>query len=799
MNVPMSWLKSYADIDADTQQIADDMTMSGSKVESIEYIGKDFCNVVTGKITKIEKHPNADKLVVCQVDIGGRTVQIATGATNVLEGQYVPVALDGAVLAEGKKIKNSELRGVESQGMLCSIDELGYTRADYPEAPENGIYIFEGEVALGLDALELLQIKEDIIEYEITNNRPDCYSIVGLAREAAATYGKKFNYPEITVKEEATGHASDHVSVEIASPDLCYRYAARVVKNVKIEQSPLWLRHRLTCAGLRPINNIVDITNYVMLELGQPLHAFDASGVAEGKIIVRNAADGEKITTLDGNERNLDSSMLVIADPTKAVAIAGVMGGENSMVSDGSEAVIFESANFNGTNIRLTSKKLGLRTDASGKYEKGLDPNLSLDAVNRCVQLVEMLGCGEVVQGVVDNYPAPLEKRKVAFNPAKINALLGTEISKSDMYAYLNRLEIEVENNVAIVPTFRPDLEIEADIAEEIARIYGYNKIETTLSAGKPTAGKKSKKQITEDLIKNTMTALGFSEAMTYSFESPKVFDKLMIPEGSILRNTTVIKNPLGEDFSIMRTVTLNGMLGNMATNYNRRLDEALLFEIARVYLPKALPLIELPHEEDMLTIAFFSKGGAKDFFYLKGICEEMFDVMGMLDKIQVEAEKDLPFMHPGRCAHISAFGQDAGFMGEIHPLVAENYGIGAKVYIACIPCSLFYERANLVREYKPLPKYPAMTRDIAMLVKDEVASGQIERIIRKRGGKLIEDVKLFDIYKGAQIAEGMKSLAYSIAFRAEDRTLTDEEVSEKMDTIVASLEKETGANLRDK
>ena len=797
MNVPMSWLKSYVDIDAPTQAIADDMTMSGSKVEAIEYIGKDFCNVVTGKITKIEKHPNADKLVVCQVDIGSKTVQIATGATNVLEGQYVPVALDGAVLAEGKKIKNSELRGVESQGMLCSIEELGYTRADYPEAPEDGIYIFAGEVELGADALELLQIKEDIIEYEITNNRPDCYSITGLAREAAATYGKEFKYPEINVKEEATGHAVDFVSIEIASPDLCYRYAARVVKNVKIEQSPLWLRHRLSCAGLRPINNIVDITNYVMLELGQPLHAFDATDITGGKIFVRNAKDGENITTLDGTERTLDSSMLVIADTQRAVAIAGVMGGENSKVTDGSEAVIFESANFNGTNIRLTSKKLGLRTDASGKYEKGLDPNLSLDAVNRCVQLVEMLKCGEVVPGVVDNYPTPVEKRHVAFSPAKINALLGTQISESDMYTYLNRLEIEVKDNVAIVPTFRPDLEMEADIAEEIARIYGYNNIATTLSAGSPTAGKKSQKQITEDLIKNTMTAMGFSEAMTYSFESPKVFDKLSIPEDSVLRNTAVIKNPLGEDFSIMRTTTLNGMLGNMATNYNRRVDEAMLFEIARTYLPKALPMTELPVEEDMLTIAFYSKDSAKDFFYLKGVCEELFATMGILDKIQVEAEKEIPFMHPGRCAKFSAFGQDAGFLGEIHPQVCENYSVGAKVYAACLPCSVLYAKANLVREYKPLPKYPAMTRDIAMLVKDDVPSGQIERIIRKRGGKLIEDVKLFDIYKGAQIAEGMKSVAYSISFRAEDRTLTDDEVAEKMDTIIASLEKETGANLR--
>ena len=796
MKVPINWLKDYVDIDMDTKEIADGLTMSGSCVETIEYRGKDFCNVVTGKITKIEKHPDADKLVVCQVDIGAGTVQIVTGATNVNEGDFIPVALDGAILADNLKIKNSTIRGVQSQGMLCSIDELGYTQADYPEAPEDGIYIFPEEVPLGICALELLQIKEDIVEFEITGNRPDCFSIIGLARETAATFDKEFKYPEITVKEAGEGVASDYVSIEIKSPDLCPRYAARIVKNVKITDSPLWMRHKLSCAGIRPINNIVDITNYVMLELGQPLHAFDIDDIADGKIIVRNAKDGEKITTLDGTERTLDSSMLVITDPKKAVAIAGVMGGEGSKITENSRGIIFESANFNGPNIRATSKKLGLRTDASGKYEKGLDPNISMDAVNRCAQLVELLGCGEVVEGVVDCYPNPQGVREVRFDPARINALLGTDISESDMYAYLSRLGIKAANGVATAPTFRSDLEIEADIAEEIARIYGYNNIETSLGRGIPTAGKLNNKQQIERLIRNTMTSLGFSEAMSYSFESPKVFDALRMPVESEFRKCAVVRNPLGEDFSIMRTTPLNGMLKNLSTNYNRRNQEAMLFELARVYLPKQLPLSELPDEIDTLCAAFYSKDKQKDFYYLKGVCEALFEAVG-ISKVQVEPETEMTFMHPGRCAKFSAFGRDIGFLGEVHPEVLENYEIGTKAYVAVISCDVIYERANLVKQYQPLPRYPAMTRDIAMLVSDDVLSGQIENIIKKRGGKLLESVKLFDVYKGEQVESGKKSMAYSITFRAPDRTLTDDEVSEKMETILTSLEKECGANLR--
>jgi len=796
MKIPMSWLKEYVDIDLDTKVVADDLTMSGSNVEAIEYRGKDFRNVVTGKITKIEKHPDADKLVVCQLDIGTGSVQIVTGATNVREGQFVPVALDGAILADNLKIKNSTLRGVASQGMLCSIEELGYTTVDYPEAPEDGIYIFGEEVPLGVCALDLLQIKEDIVEFEITGNRPDCYSVIGIARESAATFDKKLKYPKIKVKEAGSGKASDYVSVEIKSPDLCPRYAARIIKNVKITDSPLWMRHRLSCAGIRPINNIVDITNYVMLELGQPLHAFDIDDMADGKIIVRNAVEGEKITTLDGVERSLDPSMLVIADPEKAVAIAGVMGGEGSKITESSRGIIIESANFNGPNIRATSKKLGLRTDASGKYEKGIDPSISMDAVNRCAQLVELLGCGEVAEGVVDCYPNPLTIREVKFDAARINALLGTDITEGDMNAYLGRLGIESKGGTAIIPTFRSDIEIEADIAEEIARIYGYNNIATSLGNGIPTAGKLNRKQQIDRLIRSTMTSLGFMEAMSYSFESPKVFDALRLPKDSDNRNAAIIKNPLGEDFSVMRTTALNGMLKNLSTNYNRRAPEAMLFELAKVYIPKQMPLTELPNEIDMLCAAFYSKDKNKDFYYLKGACEAFFEAVG-IQKFQFEPDTEIPFMHPGRCAKISAFGRELGFLGEVHPEVLENYEVGTKAYIAVISCDMVYERANLIRQYQPLPKYPAMTRDIAMLVGDEVLSGQIENIIKKRGGKLLESVKLFDVYKGEQVAEGMKSMAYSITFRAQDRTLTDDEVSEKMETILNSLEKETGANLR--
>ena len=796
MNVPMSWLKAYVDIDCDLKEFMESMTMSGSKVEGVTHLGADISNVVVGKILSVEKHPDADKLVVTQIDVGGeKPVQIVTGATNVFPGAVVPVSLNGATLANGLKIKTGKLRGVVSEGMLCSVEELGYTRHDYPEAPEDGIYIFQTEQPIGADVRPILEIVDDVVEYEITSNRPDCFSVLGIAREAAATFGKPFNYPAVKVEEKAGGDVNDYISIEIQNPVLCPRYAARVVKNVKIEPSPQWLRHRLTAAGVRPINNIVDVTNYVMLEMGQPMHAFDVSCISGSGIIVRNAKDGETMKTLDGVERTLDSSMLVIADKECAVAIAGVMGGENSMITGGAGAVLFESANFDGTNIRLTSKKLGLRTDASSKYEKGLDPNLAWEAVNRAAQLVEENGWGEVVCGIADCYPAKREVRQVAYSPAGINALLGTDISTADIEAYLAKVEVKAANDMATIPTFRPDLEAEADLAEEVARLYGYNNIPATLASGTPTAGKKTAWQLMEDTAKEAMTAFGYSEALSYAFESPKVFDKLCIAADAPLRNTVKILNPLGEDFSIMRTSTWNGMLTSLATNYNRRNESAALFELAKIYIPKSLPLTELPDEQPTLALGMFGKG---DFYTLKGTIEALAARFG-IKALDFAPLKDNPTLHPGRAAVASVNNEVVAVFGEAHPQVLENYGIGTKAYVAEINLRVLFGHANAVSVYEAVPRFPAIRRDIAMLVADEVLVRDIEIAIREKSGKLMEGVKLFDVYKGQNLAPGMKSVAYSISFRAADRTLTDDEVNAAMAKILANLEAKVGAVLRDK
>ena len=796
MQIPMSWLKAYVDINCDLKEFTESMTMSGSKVEGVARLGAVLSNVVVGKIISIEKHPDADKLVVTQVDVGqSAPIQIVTGATNVFEGAYVPVALDGAALAHDIKIKKGKLRGVASDGMLCSIDELGYTRNDYPEAPEDGIYIFQTEPPVGADVRPILELTEDVVEYEITSNRPDCFSVLGIAREAAATFGKPFRYPEIKVMEKAGGDVNEMVSIDIKNPVLCPRYAARVVKNVKIEASPQWLRHRLTAAGVRPVNNIVDVTNYVMLEMGQPMHAFDIGCIEGGGIIVRNACAGEKMTTLDGVERVLDESMLVIADKNRAVAIAGVMGGENSMITGTAGAVLFESANFDGTNVRLTSKKLGLRTDASSKYEKGIDPNLALEAVNRAAQLVEENGWGEVVCGVADCYPSKRTAWEVGYTPEGINALLGTGLTAAEIEGYLARVEVKAANGIAEAPTFRPDIEVEADLAEEVARLFGYNNIPATLASGTPTAGKKTPWQIMEDTVKEAMTAFGYSEALTYAFESPKVFGKLNIAAESSLRQTVTINNPLGEDFSIMRTSTFNGMLTNLATNYNRRNEEALLFELAKVYIPKALPLTELPDERPTLAIGLYGK---KDFYDMKGVIEGLAARFG-IKALDFAPEANHPVLHPGRAASASVNGQAVAVFGEVHPTVLANYDIGTKAYIAEIDVRVLFGNAKAVSVYEAVPRFPAIRRDIAMLVKDEVMVRDIEAAIREKSGKLVEAVKLFDVYKGQNLAEGFKSVAYSISFRAADRTLTDDEVTAAMQKILANLEEKIGAQLRDK
>lgn len=800
MDIPMSWMNDYVKIDADIKDFIEDITLTGSKVEGYTTLAGEIKKVVTGQVKKIVKHPDADKLVITTVDVGAeKEITIVTGATNLKEGDYVPVALDGAVLADGTEIHTGDLRGVTSEGMLCSIQELGCDLHDFPEACENGIYVFPNAVPLGEDIVQVLDLKDTVVEFEITSNRPDCFSVVGIAREAAATYKKEFKYPQIKVEEKAQGNAEEMISVAIENAELCPRYTARIVKNVKIEPSPRWMRKRLRAAGVRPINNIVDITNYVMLELGQPMHAFDIDGIKDRKIIIRNAKDGEEITTLDGNPRKLDASMLVISDPEKAVAVAGVMGGENSKVSETAEAILFESANFNGPNIRVTAKKLGLRTDASGKYEKGLDPNMTLDAVNRAVQLVEMLGAGEVVPGVVDCYPNKREPWELSYSPQWINKLLGTDISEEEMVRIFEQLELQVDakNHVVTVPTFRPDLEAQADLAEEIARFYGYDKIEPTLAAGTPTVGKKTYKQNIVSIVKEFMISSGLCEAMVFSFESPKIFDKLMMPNDSPLRRVVKISNPLGEDFSIMRTVTLNGMLTSLATNYNRRNESAALFEIGKEYLPKALPVTELPEEREKLTIGMY--GEDVDFYSIKGILEHLFAVLGIEWKVDFAPEKYICWMHPGRTANLTIDQKELGYVGELHPQVAANYGIGTKAYVAVLDIATMVEEAEMVRVYKALPKYPAVTRDIAMVVPDEITVKEIERVITENAGGYLESVQLFDVYRGEQVGAGMKSVAYSIMFRAADRTLVDQEVNAAMEGIFSALSNQLDAQLRDK
>ena len=798
MDLSMSWLKDYVDIDVDIKDFVEDITLTGSKVEGWTEMGGELSGIVTGKITEITKHPNADRLVICKVDIGKEMpLTIVTHAPNVFEGAYVCVALEGATLAGGVVIHDTDFRGVMSYGMMCSVEEMGFDRHDFPEAPEDGIYIFPEAVPLGQDVCDVMDLKDKVVEFEITSNRPDCFSTVGLAREAAATYDKEFKYPEITVKEEADGDINEMVQVEIKNPELCPRYTARVVKNVKIEPSPRWMRKRLRANGVRPINNIVDITNYVMLELGQPMHAFTIGNIDGSKIIVRNAEEGETITTLDGNVRNLDPSMLVISDVNKAVAVAGVMGGENSKVNGSSDTILFESANFNGPSVRITAKKLGLRTDASAKFEKGLDPNLTMDAVNRAVQLVEMLGCGEVVKGVVDCYPNKREPWTLEYDTAKINKLLGTDISEDDMIKIFNKIELKVnrENKTVTIPTFRPDLESMADLAEEIARFYGYDKITPTLAAGTPTVGKRTYEQTITDKLKNSLISNGLCEAMTYSFESPKVFDKLLIPADDDLRKTVVISNPLGEDFSIMRTTTLNGILTSLSTNYNRRNESAGLFEIAKVYIPKQVPLTELPDEPVKVTVGMY---GNTDFYGIKGVVEYMLETIGV-DGAEFVPDKNIYWMHPGRTADVVINGKTAGYVGELHPTVAANYEIGTRVYIAVLDEQELITASDLLTVYKPLPKYPAVIRDISMLVKDEIYVRDIEKAIAENAGSLMEDITLFDVYKGGQIAEGYKSVSFSITFRAADRTLVDDDVNSAMTDILAALEEKFGAVLRDK
>ena len=801
MNTALSWIKAYVpDLDVTAQEYTDAMTLTGTKVEGYSCLDKNLENIVVGEVLSVERHPDADKLVVCQVNVGaGEPVQIVTGAPNITEasvGEKVPVVLDGGRVAgghdggalpeDGIKIKKGKLRGVESCGMMCSVEELGADRDMYPDAPESGIYILPKDSVPGEDAVAVMGLRDVVFEYEITSNRVDCYSVIGIAREAAATFRKTFTAPSVT-KTGNDEDINDYLKVRVENSRLCPRYCARMVKNIRLAPSPRWMQRRLAASGIRPINNIVDITNYVMEEYGQPMHAFNYDQLAGHEIIVKCAKDGDVFQTLDGQERKLDSTILMINDGEKEVGIAGIMGGENSKITDDVTTMVFESACFDGTNIRLSAKKVGLRTDASGKYEKGLDPNTAEEAVNRACQLIEELGAGEVIGGIIDIYPVKKEEKRIPFDAARINRLLGTDIPEADMLEYFRMIELgyDADTKEVIAPTWRQDLERMADVAEEVARFYGYDRIPTTLPSGEATTGKLSYKLRIEGLAREIAEFCGFSQGMTYSFESPRVFDKMMIPADSPLRRAVNISNPLGEDFSVMRTTSLNGMLTSLATNYNRRNKDVRLYELANVYRPIALPLTELPDERMQFTLGMYGDG---DFFTMKGVIEEFFDKAGMHKKPHYDPNGEHPYLHPGRKADIVYDGTVVGFLGEVHPDVADNYKIGDRAYVAVIDMPSIMEFTTYDRKYTGIAKFPAVTRDISMVVPKHILVGQIEDIIEQRGGRFLESYKLFDIYEGAQVLAGHKSVAYSITFRAKDHTLEDKEVSAVMNKILNGL-----------
>ena len=804
MQTSLKWIKDLVPgLTVTPQEYMDAMTLSGSKVEGYECQDADLEKIVIGQVEKIERHPDADKLVICQVNIGSETIQIVTGAPNVTEGCKVPVVLDGGRVAGGHdgtrteggiKIKKGKLRGVESNGMMCSIEELGSTRDMFPLAPENGLYILPEDAPVGESAIAYLGLDDAVVEYEITSNRVDCFSILGIAREAAATFHREFVPPVVT----ATGNSenvNDYVKVTVKDTDLCSRYVARVVKNIKIAPSPEWMQRRLRSQGIRPINNIVDITNYVMEEYGQPMHAYDLDTIEGKEIVVRRADKGEKFVTLDGQERTLDDSILMICDGKKPVGIAGIMGGENSMITDNVTTMLFEAACFDGTNIRLSGKKIGMRTDASSKFEKGLDPNNAMDAMNRACQLIEELGAGEVVGGAIDVYNTVKEGRRIPFEPDKYNHLLGTEISAEDMLSYFERLELgyDKEKNEVLIPSWRQDLECSADLAEEVARFFGYDKIPTTLPSGEATTGKLSFKLRIEAVARDIAEFCGFSQGMTYSFESPKVFDKLLLPEDSALRKAVVISNPLGEDFSIMRTISLNGMLTSLSTNFNRRNKNVRLYELGNIYLPKQVPVTELPEERMQFTLGMYGEG---DFYTMKGVVEEFLYKVGMKQKPEYNPNAGKPFLHPGRQAEIIYDGAVIGYLGEVHPVVAANYAIKERVYVAVLDMPEIVSRASFDHKYEGIAKFPAATRDISMVVPKSVLAGDIEKVFENKGGRLLEKYDLFDIYEGAQIKDGYKSIAYSLSFRAKDRNLEEADITGAMNKIVKALE-DLGAELR--
>lgn len=811
MNTPLSWIKEMVPgLDCTPAEYMDAMTLSGTKAESAQYFDKNLDKIVVGRINKIERHPDADKLVICQVQIDedGKEIQIVTGAPNAFEGAVVPVVLDGGKVAcdhsgnkaaEGFDIKAGQLRGVDSAGMMCSIDELGRDKTYYPEADEEGLYIFnkiEGgsELKLGSDALIPLGLRDALVEYEVTSNRVDCFGMEGIAREAAATFRKEFKPP--VIKEVGNAEkAEDFISVEIKDKELCKRYVARVVKNVKIAPSPLWMQRKLSAVGIRPINNIVDITNYVMTELSQPMHAYDIDTIEERRIVVERAANGEKFTTLDGVERELDDTVLLIKDGKKAVGIAGIMGGENSKINEGLNTVLLEAACFDGTNIRLSSKKIGLRTDASGKFEKGLHPETALLAMNRACTLIEEIGAGEVVGGVVDVYPVKEGDREVEFDLDACNRLLGTSISLDMAREYFDMLGIKINDDLksVVVPYFRQDLLRNADLAEELARFFGYDKIPTTLPSGESTAGGETFGMEIEGKARELAEQFGFCEGMTFSFESPKVFDRLLLPLDAKEREAIEIKNPLGEDYSIMRTQIINGMLTSLGTNSARRNKNVRLYEISNIYLAKQLPLEDYPEERKQFCLGMYGEG---DFFVLKGVIEEFLYKVGMKKLPSYNADAGKTFLHPGRQAQIIYEDVVVGYFGEVHPLVQEAYGIAERTYVANIDLSVICKKANFTVKYEGIAKFPSVVRDISLVMDKSLTAGEIEKIIRSESGAILESLELFDIYEGERIGADKKSMAYSITFRNKEKTLEESEISAVMDKILKGLQT-IGAVLR--
>ena len=795
MLVPIKWLKDYVDIKVDSQGYADAMTMSGSMVERIEELGKEISNVVVGKILKIEKHPDADKLIVAQVDVGTETIQIVTGANNVKEGHFIPIAKNGSTLPGGVKIKKGKLRGIESNGMMCSAQELALDLDSLPEDMLDGIYILDKEYPLGADIKEILGLNDAVVEFEITNNRPDCLSIIGIARETAATFESAVKYPVTAFKENGED-IKNYIDIQVKNSELCPRYSARMVKNIVIKDSPAWMQERLTKAGVRPISNIVDITNFVMLELGQPMHAFDYRDLEDKKIIVRNAMPGETIKTLDETERKLDESMLVIADGKKPTGIAGVMGGYGSEIKNDTNTIVFESANFNPVNIRMTSKKLCLRTEASSRYEKGIDPELAAIALDRACSLVEQIGAGEVVGGKIDIYPVPRVARKLSLNVKKVGDFIGAkDITEEMIVKYLRSLEFKVEAKVDLevtVPTFRDDVEVYVDLIEEIARLYGYDKIPVDLMDTTFTQGGKNYKQNIRDMAKSNMAAQGLYEVLTYSFVSPGVFNKINLKAENPLRNAIKIVNPLGEDQSIMRTTMIPNMLEVISKNYSKKIAEGQFFEISRVYMSEKLPLEDLAEERETLTIGMY---GNVDFFDLKGVVENLLEELN-IDKYRILSSNN-DSMHPGRTAELLINNKRVGYLGEVHPDVLDKYDIPVSVYAAELNFEEIVRQSDMNVKYKSLPRYPSVARDIAIVVTEEITAGQVEEIIRNKGGKLIEEVKLFDIYKGSQIQNGYKSMAYSIVYRSDEKTLSEEDITKVHNKIVNSLINQVGAALR--